>query len=235
VLREHANQILNLRQAAEVALREVRDLDRGKITISANEHTVFYLLPVIERFRERYPNIKVEVQRGVASRIPKEITAREVELGVVSFAPNEPSLRSIPVMTDSLTLIVAPGHRLAGASQVGIKELGDEAFIAHNAPSPYRRRVVEAFEKHRVRLNIAIELPSLEAIKLLVERGAGVALVPRLTAVDEISRNRLRALSVKELKLERKLHIIYRRSSALSHAAKAFIDVAKELRKQDDN
>jgi DNA-binding transcriptional LysR family regulator len=133
-------------------------------------------------------------------------------------------------MTDSLALIVSPTHALAGEKEVSIKRLGDEAFVAHNAPSPYRQKVIEAFERHRTRLNIDIELPSLEAIKLLVERGVGVALVPRLTAEDEIGAGRLVALDVKELKLERKLNIIYRRNSALSHPAKAFIAIAKEMR-----
>ena len=89
--------------------------------------------------------------------------------------------------------------------------------------------MIEAFEKHKVKLNIAIELPSLEAIKLMVERGGGVALVPRLSADAQIASGRLVALSVKDLKLERKLNIIYRQNSELSHAAKAFIRVAKEL------
>ena len=102
-------------------------------------------------------------------------------------------------------------------------------FIAHNAPSPYRQRVLEAFEKHKTRLNIGVELPSLEAIKRLVENGAGVALVPRITAGAEIAAGRLKALSVKEMKLERKLNIIYRRNSELSHAARAFLAVAREL------
>jgi DNA-binding transcriptional LysR family regulator len=65
---------------------------------------------------------------------------------------------------------------------------------------------------------------------LLVQQGIGVALVPRLTAGDEISGGRLIALEVKELKLERRLNIIYRRNSSLSHAAKAFISIAKEMR-----
>ena len=61
-----------------------------------------------------YPLIKIEVQRGVASRIPNQITAREVELGVISFRPNDDSLRSVDVLSDELVLIVSPKHRLAG-------------------------------------------------------------------------------------------------------------------------
>ncbi|HVF48215.1 MAG TPA: LysR family transcriptional regulator [Pyrinomonadaceae bacterium] len=229
VLLSHAKQMLNLRQNARVAISEIRGLRQGKVTISANEHTVFYLLPVIERFYELHPSIKIEVSRGVASRIPKQITAREVELGVISFTPNDESLRSIKVMVDEIVLVVAPSHGFANRGTVSIKELAAEAFVAHNAPSPYRQKVIESFEKHKVPLNIAIELPSLEAIKRLVEAGVGIALVPRLTAAAEIASGRLAGLAVKEMKLERTLNIVYRRSSHLSHGAEAFLKTAREL------
>jgi DNA-binding transcriptional LysR family regulator len=232
VLLEYAEQMLNLREHAETAMTEMRNLHHGKVTISANEHTVFYLLPVIEEFRKRHPLIKIEVQRGVASRIPKQITAREVELGVISFEPHDESLLAVSVFEDELVLIVSPNHALAGEKSVSIKRLGDEVFIAHNAPSPYRRQVIESFEKYKTALNISVELPSLEAIKLLVEKGIGIALVPRLTARAEIAAGRLCALSVTEMKLERQLNIIYRRSSELSHAAKAFLEVAKAMSKK---
>ncbi len=228
VLLDYAKQMLNLRQNALHAVSEVRGLRHGKVTVSANEHTVFFLLPVIEEFRRRHPLIKVEVHRGVASRIPKQITSREVELGVISFTPDDETLRAVPVMSDELVLIVAPNHRLAAQESISSKEQSVETFIAPNRPSPFRQKVIEAFEKHKTRLNIAVELPSLEAIKRFVERGDGVALVPRLTASNEISGGRLKALKVREMKLERKLNIIYRRNSELSHAAKAFLDVAGE-------
>ena len=231
LLVDYARQMMNLRHAANTALREMRNLHNGKVTISANEHTVFYLLPLIREFRRRHPAIKIEVQRGVASRIPEQITAREVELGVISFKPNDASLRSISVLNDELMLIVAPGHRLAGASSVSIRDLADETFIAHNAPSPYRKRVIETFGKYDTRLNISVELPSLEAIKRLVESGVGVALVPKLTATSEIASGQLVGLSVKEMKLERKLNIIYRKNSVLSHAAQEFLKIAREMAK----
>jgi DNA-binding transcriptional LysR family regulator len=231
VLLDYARQMLNLRQAAQNAVHELRDLKQGKVTITANEHTVFYLLPLINEFRKLHPLIKVEVQRGVASRIPTEILAREVELGVISFTPNDPALRSIPVLTDGLTLITSPKHPFAGKKEVSVKDLGKETFVAHNAPSPYRKKVIDAFEKYKTRLNIGVELPSLEAIKRLVEQGAGIALVPKLTAQSEIESGRLAALNVKELKLERKLNIVYRRNSELSHAAQAFLKLAKNSEK----
>ncbi|MDM7922772.1 MAG: LysR family transcriptional regulator [Pyrinomonadaceae bacterium] len=229
VLLDYAKQMLNLRRSAETALRELADLHRGKVTISANEHTVFYLLPLIAEFRKRHPLVKIEVSRGVASRIPSEVTSREVELGVLSFKPSDTAVKSIPVLKDELVLICAPSHPFAGRKSVRVSELGDETFIAHNARSPYRESVIETFASHKTRLRISIELPSLEAIKRLVETGIGVALVPKLSALAEINDGRLSAVSVTEMKLQRSLHIVYRRNSALSHAAQAFLELAKEM------
>ena len=232
LLVEYAQQILSLKQAAQSAISEVRGLARGKVSVSANEHTVFYLLPLIARFRKLYPGIRVEVRRGVASRIPKEITAREVELGLISFRPDDETLTSVQVFTDELVLIVDPKHRFAKRKAVSVADLGGEDFIAHNAPSPYRQKVIETFLKHKVALNIAVELPSLEAIKRLVEEGAGVALVPKLTTAAEMEAGRLCGLSVSDMKLARNLNFVYRRNAPLSRASQAFLDLAREERGQ---
>lgn len=229
VLVEYARQMLNLRRDAQSAVRELRDLHTGKITLSANEHTIFALLPVIEIFRREHPNIKVDVHRGVASRIPTEVLGREVEIGAVSFKPEDEAVKSVAIVSDELTLVVSPDHPFAKREFVLIKELGQESFVAHNAPSPYREKVLQAFEKHRTPLNISVELPSLEAIKRLVEQNVGIALVPKLTARAEIERGSLVSLPVKEIRLERRLHLIYRRNSALSHAAQTFLETARAL------
>jgi len=147
---------------------------------------------------------------------------------VVSFKPSDPAIKSVAVVTDELALVVPPDHPLAAKKAVSVRELGAESFIAHNVPSPYREKVVKTFEKQRTPLNISMEMPTLEAIKRLVEKGMGVALIPRLAAHAEISRKQLVGLSVREMRLERKLHLIYRKGATLSHAAKAFLRVARD-------
>ena len=231
VLFDHAQQMLNLRQSANAAIKELKGLHRGKLSLSANEYTVMYLLPLLPLFRARHPHIKLEVKRSLASRISSEILARETEVGIVSFKPSDPAIASLPVLTDELALIVPPNHPLAAKRIVSVRELGAESFIAHNVPSPYRERVVRTFEKYRTPLNISLEMPTLEAIKRLVEGGMGVALVPRLTAQAEIARGQVGALTVREMKFERKLYLVYRKSATLSHAARAFLRVARELQK----
>lgn len=229
ILLKYAQQILNLRRDAKLAVKDLKDLQRGKVTLGANEYTVMYLLPVISVYRVRHPHIKIEVKRDLASRIPSEVLKRDVEIGIVSFRPHDQALQTVPVATDELALIVAPEHPLAGKKVISVKELGVESFIAHNVRSPYRERVVQTFEKHRTPLNISMELPTLEAIKRFVEQGMGVALVPRLAARAEIERRQVAALTVREMRLERKLYLIYRKGAKLSHAARAFLQVARDI------
>ena len=224
VLREYAQKLLNLRTEATRALGELRSLHSGTLNLAANEYTSLYLLPVLDQFRRTHPLIKISVQRSLASRIADEVLLHSVEIGVLSFKPDDRALRSIVVFRDELAFVVNPQHALAGKRLVSIRDLGNENFIAHNVPSPQRAKVVDAFRRHRTVLRIGVELPSLEAVRRFVELGNGVALVPALTVERELKSGVLVRVLVKELQMERKLRLVHRKEANLSHTALAFLD-----------
>ena len=227
VLRDYAQKILNLRNEAGAALLDLRSLHTGRLDLAANEYTCLYLLPVLDAFRRKYPGLKVAVQRSLASRISDEVLQHSVEIGVLSFRPDDPQLRSTVVYRDELVCIVGPQHALANSPSASISRLGRETFVAHNVPSPLRQKVIAAFQRHRTPLNMDVELPSLEAIKRFVERGNGVALVPRLTVDAELAAGALVAVQVPELQIERRLRLVTRRRTVLSHAATAFLEIVE--------
>ena len=150
-----------------------------------------------------------------------------VEIGVLSFRPDDPQVRSVVVYRDELEFVVNPKHPLAEAGEVSIRQLGAQNFIAHNIPSPQRQKVIETFKRHKTPLRMGVELPSLEAIKRFVEMGNGVALVPGLTVRTELASGALVRVRVRELQLERKLRLVYRRQASLSHVAVAFLKVVE--------
>jgi DNA-binding transcriptional LysR family regulator len=229
VLREYAERLLNLRGEAATALSELRSLHRGKLKLAANEYTCLYLLPVIDAFRRLSPQIQVTVQRSLASRMTEELLQHSVECGIVSYRPDDPQIRSIVVYRDELLFVMHPRHPLARDKEVSIHDLGAENFVAHNVPSPLRQKVVQAFQRHRTPLNMAVELPSLEAVKRFVAMGNGVALLPGLTARPEIERGELVQLRVPELSFERRLRVVHRRHANLSHASLAFLKVVESM------
>lgn len=228
VLREYAQKLLNLRVEANHALGELRSLHRGNLNLAANEYTCLYLLPVLDGFRREHPRVKVSVQRSLASRIADEVLLHSVEIGVLSFKPDDRALKSIVVYRDELAFVVNPRHALARTKSVSIRDLGDQNFIAHNVPSPQRLKVFEAFRRHKTTLRIDVELPSLEAVRRFVELGNGVALVPGLTVERELKSGALVKVHVKELQMERKLRLVHRKEANLSHAALEFLKGVKE-------
>ncbi|MGA2695401.1 MAG: LysR family transcriptional regulator [Terriglobales bacterium] len=225
LLEEYAQRMLNLKGEARAALTELRQLTHGKLVIAANEYTCIYLLPVLDQFHRQYPMIKIAVQRSLASHIPGDLTRHGAELGVLSFDPGDAGLTSMVVGTDVLVFVVHPRHPLAKANQVSIKQLGAETFVAHNVPSPLRAKVLQAFQKHKTPLHMQIELPTIEAIKRFVAMGNGVALVPGICVEAEVARGELVRIPVNDLRIERKLRIVYRKNASLSHAARAFLQM----------
>ena len=229
VLQEYAEKLLNLRADAQSALGELRELHQGKLAIVANEFTALYLLPVLAEFRRLHPMIKIAVQRSLGSHIPDDVLRHNSELGVLTYDPQEPQLRSIVVYLDELIFVVPPTHPLAVERQVSIRQLGAESFVAHIVASPYREKVIQAFKRHKTPLHMDIELPTLQAIKRFVAMGNGVALLPEISVENELRRGELVRIPVRELRLHRKLRLVYRKAAGLSHAARAFLKVAEAV------
>jgi DNA-binding transcriptional LysR family regulator len=228
-LQKYAEQLLNLRSDAHEALVELRELQKGKLAIAANEFTALYLLPVLAEFRRLHPMIKITVQRSLGSRIPDDLLRHTVEMGVLSYDPQEPRLRSIVVYLDELTFVVPPTHPLASEKQISIRQLGAEVFVAHIVSSPYREKVIETFRRFKTPLHMDVELPTLQAITRFVSMGNGVALVPQISVENELTRGELVSIPVRELRLHRKLRLVYRKDASLSHAGRAFLQVAEAV------
>ena len=224
---DYARRFENLREELENSLAELRDNSAGTLTVGANESTSLYLLRHIENFRRLYPGIKVQVRRSLSSKIPNELLDGNLELGVISYDPPDERLSSTVIYTDALAFVVSPKHRLARRKEVSISELAEETFIAHNVVSPYRDVVLREFQRRRVPLNMPVEMPTIETIRKLVQNNEGVAFLPRMCVEQEIEQRLLCAVKVKELHVERKIRLIYPTRRALSHAAKAFLEVVR--------
>lgn len=227
IVMEFARRFENLRQDMENSLAELRDNAAGRLSIGANESTTLYLLQHIEQYRRLYPKVKVQIRRSLSSKIPSQLIDGDLEMGVISYDPADEHLISTVIYIDHLSFVVSPKHRFASRKSVSISELGMETFIAHNVISPYRETVLREFQRHKVGLNMDVEMPTVETIRRLVQRNEGVAFLPHMCVEQEIRQKLLCEVEVKELSVERKIRLVYPARRALSHAAKAFLELVK--------
>ncbi|MGQ9632625.1 MAG: LysR family transcriptional regulator [Bryobacteraceae bacterium] len=227
VVLEYAKRFQNIGQELQLSLAELRDRAAGRLVVGANESTALYLLQHIQQYRRRYPKIKVQVRRSLSSQIPSLLIQGDLELGAISFEPGDARLASTEIYVDHLAFVVSPEHRLAARESVSIRELGIETFIAHNVLSPYRETVLKEFQRHKVPLNMDVEMPTVETIRKMVQRNEGVAFLPRMCVEQEIEQGLLREVRVEELQVDRIIRLVYPAQRALSHAARAFLELVK--------
>src|SRR5581483_1138493 len=123
-------RLVRLAEETESAVRELRDLRRGRVLIGANEAAVHTLLPLVARFRQRYPDIAIDVRRVPARQIAVEVQQGSLDFGALTFHPAEHGLLELVVGTDELVLLVAPAHPLAKRRQVTMEEVSGEPIVA---------------------------------------------------------------------------------------------------------
>src|SRR6476619_2469991 len=150
MLQNYGHRLVRLAEETESAVRDLRDLRRGRVLIGANEAAVQTLLPLIVRFRQRFADIAIDVRRVPARQIAVEVQQGSLDFGALTFHPAEEGLLEVPVGSDELVLLVHPEHALAARRQVSMEDVATEPIVAHNDPSPARERVLRLFEQHHI-------------------------------------------------------------------------------------
>jgi DNA-binding transcriptional LysR family regulator len=227
LLKDYAERLLRMAADAELAVRELQEVRRGRVVFGANEAAVHVLLPFVAEFSRQHPLASVEVRRIASRNMAAALLERSIDFGVLTFLPAERGLHSIPLAEDELVMLAHPGHSLAGRQRVSMQEVGRETIIAHNDPSPARERVLRLYERKHAPINIRVSLPSLDGIKRAVEMGIGVAVLPRRCALAELAAGRLVAVRVPELSKPRLVRLVFRRAAEHSHAAQAFLELVQ--------
>lgn len=227
LLLEYAERMLNLREEIGKGMKELQGLERGRVSIGVNESSIHALLPALDRYRRVYPGIQIRVHRVFSRDVPREVLNHQLDIGVISYVPEQRELAAVEFYRDALALIVWPGHRLAKRKEVDITALGEETFVAHIVDSPYRQRVVQMFARHKVPLRMDIELPTIESIKRFVEMKRGVAIVPRMCVQEEIGRGDLKELRLRQMRILRRVYLVYRQDRPLAASAQALVAILR--------
>src|SRR6266851_107033 len=128
VLQNYGQRLVRLAEEAESAMRELRDLRRGRVLIGANEAAIHTLLPLMARFRQKVPDIAVDVRRVPARQIAVEVQQGSLDFGALTFRPSEAGLLEVAVGTDELVLLMPPAHALASRRHVTMAEVAGEAI-----------------------------------------------------------------------------------------------------------
>ena len=226
------------------AVRQLLGLEMGSIRIGGGATAASYLLPpIISAVRKKHPGIRFYIREAGSTYVAQAVLSGELDLGIVTLpvrVPGDNDLLTLPLVDDELRLIVPPGHPLSGPRAPGgnspantsrfkpgrtaptfrWKDLANEPIIGFEAGSAVRELLDHAAAAAGVRLDVVMELRSIQSIMEMVAAGIGVGFVSRF-ALRPGSRFG-QGLVCRDGKLSRKLAIVRRRDQVPSPAAAEF-------------
>ncbi|MEO3428740.1 LysR substrate-binding domain-containing protein [Pelagibius sp. CAU 1746] len=230
LLLSEARAVLARAAAAERALIEHSELQRGSLAIHASQTIANYWLPpILHRYRQRYPKIAASLTIGNSRQVAEQVIEGGADLGFVEGPIDEPALADRPLAGDTLTLVVGTGHPWARLDRLDPARLTESDWTLREPGSGTRAEFDSALRSLGFgvdRLPVTLELPSNEAVRAAVEGGAGATAISRLVAQAS-----LRSGALHELDFpfpSRPFHLLWHRERSRSHATEAFIAMLPE-------
>jgi DNA-binding transcriptional LysR family regulator len=224
-LYDQATRMLSLRSETLSAVLDIRNLRLGRLRIGANESISLHLLPKLaQSFLTEHAGIRMQVKCERSQNLLADLKNRKLDLALLSFRPEDNELDSKFVMQDELVLIASPAHPFAVKGRVHIQELGGESLMVMDVsePSPWHRKIADAFVEVKTPLRLTVENAPIETIKKMVAIGLGIGFVPLMSVREEKEIGQLAVIEVDEFHLERSVWLV-RRRAVQPPAAKALL------------
>jgi len=192
---QYAERILALCEESCRALNDLKNGDRGSLTVGASQTIGTYLMPqVLALFAQHYPQINLKVQVDSTRFIAKNVVNRDIDIAVVGGDVPEDLKKYLEIesfVEDELTLIIPKSHPFATKKKKSInkEDLYHLNFITLNPNSTIRKFIDNILIQNNIetkQFNIIMQLNSIEAIKTAVSLGLGAAFVSSSAIEKEI-------------------------------------------------
>tara|TARA_B110000459_G_C16586359_1_gene483818 strand:+ start:243 stop:1181 length:939 start_codon:yes stop_codon:yes gene_type:complete len=229
VLLRYGNRILSLCDESCRAIEDLRSLNGGTLVIGASQTTGTYLMPrLIGLFRQKYPQIAVQLQVHSTRRISWSVANGQVNLAIIGGkVPPELDnvLQITPYAEDELALILPKLHPFSKLDYIQKEDLYRLRFIALDTQSTIRKVIDQVLNQNGIdstRFKIEMELNSVEAIKNAVQSGLGAAFVSISAIAKELELGILHWVKIEDITIRRTLSIVVNPNRYRSKASQAF-------------
>ena len=183
---ERALKILQEAQSIRDLSTELRDEGRGSLSIGTTHTQARYVLPqVIREFRDRYPQVRLNLHQGTSEQIAEMVAADRIDCAVATGSEQLfADLTLLPCYRWHRVVIVPRGHPLADGSRLTLKALAAYPIISYTFSFSGPSSLHQAFAKAALTPNVAITARDADVIQTYVRLGLGVGIVAHM-AIEE--------------------------------------------------
>jgi len=171
---KYVDQMLLLSEQARAAM--LGDIPRGVLRVGTLESTAASRLPpLLSRYHEKYPAVRVELTTGTADALVDAVLGRRVEAAFVADCRAVDQLEMLPAFSEELVVIAPRSHpRIRRAEDVR-----SDTIIGFPTGCAYRRHFQAWLASGGIIPDKVLDLSSYHAIVACVASGTGIAMAPR--------------------------------------------------------
>jgi DNA-binding transcriptional LysR family regulator len=168
-----ARAVLARARAAAQVLNDLAGLKRGSLTIAASQTVANYWLPGrIQTFHAAYPVIDLHITIANTEQVARAVLQGSADLGFVEGEVDDALLAAKRIDGDALVMVVGAKHPWVGRKKIAPKDLLTTTWVLRERGSGTRSMFEAALRQSGLKLSdlqIALELPSNEAVRTAVE------------------------------------------------------------------
>ncbi|MFH6998123.1 LysR substrate-binding domain-containing protein [Flavobacterium sp. FlaQc-57] len=174
----HAKQVIENVQSGKQAIDDLNEMIGGELRIGVTYIFGLLVLPIVNLFAKKYPNLKIVVEYGSTEPLEQKLLNNELDLVlVISSKEIKETIQKIPLFTSKLVVAVAKTHPLAVLDKISFKKLDGFPLILPVRGFSSREFLDELFLKNNMKPKVSIELNAVHALLQLVEESDWVTIV----------------------------------------------------------
>jgi DNA-binding transcriptional LysR family regulator len=225
-----ARRVLREVDGLHAELGELTGLVRGEVRIGGMYPTGPYdLVEVLAEFRSRHPGVAINMVEDTQDDLLARLRADELDCAFTAVEPDTlgDEYAATLIWEEEFVVALPTEHPLADAGHVTFEELAGEGLIAYRENSALRRRLERTMADRGLAPRNAFICTEMAAVRALVSKGLGIAVIPRSVAEQEGPPIALRPIGPDRFTWP--VALVWRAARRQPAAAKAFLGVALEL------
>lgn len=220
-----------LQPAAEELLTRMQDIENlfspdaepsGQLRLGASQTIGNYLLPTLLANRKQELGLPPKVTITNTHKLCHALANFELDLALIEGENHHPDLIAEPWLQDEMLVVAHPDHPLANQGSLTLPRLADETWVLRELQSGSREQFIQQIQPALPRWQAGLELNTLEAVMLAVEKGLGISFISRLAVSDRLQAGRLVVLPL-EQRFPRQLSLIWHKQKYHSASLRHFI------------
>lgn len=211
-LLQHTELLFGVYRNLEFEMSNLIHQHNGKLKIGASTTVAQYVLPpVLAEFHKKFPDIKIDLIANNTEVIETVLKNKQIDLGIIEGLSKKASIKYTEFIKDEIVLVASTQNTFAKKKHIPTKDLLSIPLLMREPGSGTLEVIAHSLKAFNIKLRdlkIEMQLAGTESIKAYLAHSNCMAFLSRHSIINEIQRNELQIIPVKDLKIERFFYFI---------------------------